>query len=54
VTPPDGSSWTLTGNRLTMALPGRPVVATTLTRTGENIMTATRRDGTTFTMFRCR
>lgn len=53
VTPPDGASWTLAGNLLTMALPGRPVVTTTLTRIGEN-MTATRRDGTTFTMFRCR
>ena len=53
VTPPEGARWTLTGNRLTMTLPGRPVVTTTLTRFGEN-MTAARRDGTTFTMFRCR
>ncbi|HEV7659193.1 MAG TPA: hypothetical protein VGO55_05040 [Allosphingosinicella sp.] len=53
VTPPEGASWTLAGNRLTMTLPGRPVVTTTLTRIGQN-MTATRRDDTTFTMFRCR
>jgi hypothetical protein len=53
VTPPRGASWTMTGNRLTMTLPGLPVVTTTLTRMGEN-MTATRRDGSTFTMFRCR
>jgi hypothetical protein len=53
VTPPQGASWTLTGNRLAMSLPGRPVVTTTLTRLGDN-MTATRRDDTTFTMFRCR
>jgi hypothetical protein len=53
VTPPEGSSWTLTGNRLTMSLPGRPVVSTTLMRLGRH-MTATRLDGTTFTMFRCR
>jgi hypothetical protein len=53
VTPPSGASWTLAGNRLTMTLPGRPVVTTTLTRIGDN-MTATRRNDTTFTMFRCR
>ncbi|MEA3015262.1 MAG: hypothetical protein QOD42_3807 [Sphingomonadales bacterium] len=54
VTPPQGSSWTMTGNRLTMSLPGRPVVTTTLTRINDNEMTATRLDGSTFTMFRCR
>ena len=53
VTPPDGASWSLTGNRLTMTIPGRPTVTTTRTRLGGN-MTATRLDGTTFTMFRCR
>jgi hypothetical protein len=53
VTPPEGASWTLAGNRLTMSLPGRPVVTTTLTRIGAN-MTATRRNGSTFTMYRCR
>lgn len=54
VTPPEGASWTMAGNRLTMSLPGRPVVTTTLSRVNDNEMTATRRTGSTFSMFRCR
>jgi|SRR5687767_2262617 len=53
VTPPEGSSYAIAGNVVTIASPGRPPDAKTVARTGADSMTVTG-GGSTTALTRCR
>ena len=53
VTPPEGSSYALAGDVVTIASPGRPPDAKTVARTGADSMTVTG-GGTTTALTRCK
>ncbi|HYI49137.1 MAG TPA: hypothetical protein VEX35_11810 [Allosphingosinicella sp.] len=51
--PPEGTRWSLTGDRLSVTRPGQAGSTSTLVRTGENSIRATREDGAFIIMTRC-
>lgn len=51
--PPEGTRWSLTGDRLTVTNPGQPGATMTIVRTGDNAIRATRTDGAFIIMTRC-
>ena len=53
VTPPEGSTYAIAGNVVTVSSPGQPPDPKTVTRTGENGMTVSG-GGSTVTLTRCR
>jgi len=53
VTPPEGSSYAVSGNVVTVASPGRPPDPKTVTRTGDDSMTVTG-GGSTTALTRCK
>lgn len=53
MTPPDGSTYAIAGNVVTVTSPGQPPDAKTVTRTGDDAMTVSG-GGQTMNMTRCR
>lgn len=53
VTPPDGSTYTISGSTVTVTSPGQPPDAKTVTRTGDDAMTVSG-GGMSMNMTRCR
>ncbi|MET1110414.1 MAG: hypothetical protein ABWX67_02695, partial [Allosphingosinicella sp.] len=53
VTPPEGSSYAISGNVVTVASPGRPPDPKTVTRTGDDSMTIAG-GGSTTALTRCK